>query len=71
MKPELVHTLLLALRDKFHSDSEELMKQCGDAECGECAKIMCPHGEILHFHHDGCPACAMAEPRKSESDLPF
>jgi len=25
--------------------------------CEECAKVFCPHGERLHFHHDGCPAC--------------
>ena len=26
--------------------------------CDACAKVFCPHGEPLHFHHDGCPACA-------------
>lgn len=26
--------------------------------CEECAKVFCPHGERLHFHHDGCPACS-------------
>lgn len=25
--------------------------------CEACAKVFCPHGERLHFHHDGCPAC--------------
>jgi hypothetical protein len=25
--------------------------------CETCAKVFCPHGERLHFHHDGCPAC--------------
>jgi hypothetical protein len=24
------------------------------------ALIVCPFGEPLHFHHDGCPACALA-----------
>jgi hypothetical protein len=26
--------------------------------CEACAKVFCPHGERLHFHHDGCPACS-------------
>jgi hypothetical protein len=26
--------------------------------CERCAVVFCPHGEQLHFHHDGCPACA-------------
>jgi len=21
------------------------------------ARIMCPHSEPLHYHHDGCPSC--------------
>lgn len=25
--------------------------------CEGCARTFCPHGERLHFHHDGCPAC--------------
>lgn len=31
---------------------------CDDSECCICAEIFCPHGHELHFHHDGCPACA-------------
>jgi hypothetical protein len=26
--------------------------------CASCAIVFCPHGEPLHFHHDGCPACS-------------
>lgn len=26
-------------------------------ECHECARIICPHGDSMHFHHDGCPSC--------------
>jgi hypothetical protein len=36
---------------------QALLNHCPDAECMECAKIVCPHGEPMHFHHDGCPAC--------------
>ncbi len=25
--------------------------------CEACAIVFCPHGERLHFHHDGCPQC--------------
>lgn len=39
-----------------------ILAQCPDAECYECGRIICPYKEPLHFHHDGCPACA--EPDK-------
>ena len=28
-----------------------------DGECMACGVRDCPHGEPLHYHHDGCPAC--------------
>jgi hypothetical protein len=28
-------------------------------ECSVCSMICCPHGDILHFHHDGCPSCSL------------
>lgn len=44
---------------------QEDMKDCtGDAstcpveECMACGLRDCPHREPLHYHHDGCPACA-------------
>lgn len=40
------------------SQVQALLDHCPDAECYRCAAILCPHGEELHFHHDGCPACA-------------
>ena len=40
---------------------DALLGQCPDAECCECASIVCPHEDPMHFHHDGCPACASAE----------
>ena len=33
------------------------LENCNDDECMICGIIHCPHGEPLHFHHDGCPAC--------------
>lgn len=35
--------------------------RCEDEYCAGCAMAECPHGEPLHRHHDGCPACC-AEP---------
>lgn len=43
--------------------ADGLLNHCDkeNGECSECAKIVCPHKEPFHFHHDGCPACAIAE----------
>jgi len=30
---------------------------CPVDECSVCGERDCPHGEPLHYHHDGCPAC--------------
>lgn len=38
-------------------DIDKILSACPDPECMECARIVCPHGDWLHFHHDGCPAC--------------
>lgn len=37
---------------------DALLENCEDLECMICATAICPHGEPLHFHHDGCPACS-------------
>jgi hypothetical protein len=34
---------------------------CADPECVVCGMIACPDHEPMHFHHDGCPACAFRE----------
>lgn len=44
--------------DRLVKMVDALLAHCPDAECSECAKVVCPHGEPLHFHHDGCPACS-------------
>ena len=36
---------------------DKLLAHCPDGECFTCGVAVCPHGEPLHFHHDGCPSC--------------
>lgn len=40
---------------------DALLAHCPDGECPVCAKIICPYQCDMHFHHDGCPACAEHE----------
>lgn len=44
-------------------------EDCPANECCICAVIYCPHGEPLHFHHDGCPACYL-EQQRGKRDCP-
>jgi DNA repair exonuclease SbcCD ATPase subunit len=37
---------------------DALLAHCPDGECSVCAQIICPERHPMHFHHDGCPACA-------------
>lgn len=37
---------------------DALLEHCDDGECAACGQIICPHGDGMHFHHDGCPSCA-------------
>lgn len=46
------------LRTGTEAEADAALKRCPDGECMKCAMLVCPHGEPLHFHHDGCPACA-------------
>jgi hypothetical protein len=43
--------------------------QCPDPECGVCSALLCPHDNVMHFHHDGCPSCDEDEATLSFSDL--
>jgi hypothetical protein len=43
--------------------SDELLQECREVECIVCGAIVCPHGDLLHFHHDGCPSCTFEEDR--------
>lgn len=36
---------------------DAILQACQDGECYDCGRVICPHNEPLHFHHDGCPAC--------------
>ena len=49
--------------ERMQNIADSLLNHCDKegGECSECGKIVCPHGEPLHFHHDGCPACAQHE----------
>lgn len=42
---------------RLHATIDKLLAHCPDAECADCGVAVCPAGEWLHFHHDGCPAC--------------
>jgi hypothetical protein len=44
------------------------VEQCPTPECTVCGERDCPHGEPLHYHHDGCPACE-TENREWEAAL--
>jgi len=39
---------------------DALLNHCDkdNGECGECGRIICPHKDPMHFHHDGCPSCS-------------
>lgn len=41
--------------------SDALLQECREGECIVCGAIVCPHGDLLHFHHDGCPSCSLSE----------
>ena len=51
--------------ERMETIANALLNHCDKdgGECRECGRICCPHGESLHFHHDGCPACAQDEGR--------
>lgn len=55
---ELHEAIELAVESKQPSAViDALLALCETGECAVCGSIICPHGEPLHFHHDGCPAC--------------
>ena len=36
--------------------------KCKDYECLICSVMDCPHGDLIHNHHDGCPSCVLEKP---------
>ena len=58
MKYDMHLDLRVAVEDKHSPEIiDAWLAKCPDPECLECGEIICPMGEPLHFHHDGCPAC--------------
>ena len=57
-----------AVQDRDYKEADRLMALCDNqfGECSICGVICCPHGEPMHFHHDGCPSCAAPEPYTQE-----
>lgn len=47
------------------SQIQLLLDHCPVAECPTCSEIVCPYGDRLHFHHDGCPSCYSPVPAKA------
>jgi hypothetical protein len=41
----------------------QLLNHCDKegGECSYCSQLICPHKDMMHFHHDGCPSCTLAE----------
>lgn len=58
-----VHARLKAAKlDNLPAEEiDRILNLCPDMECYLCAVILCPYKEPMHFHHDGCPACAEHE----------
>jgi DNA repair exonuclease SbcCD ATPase subunit len=50
---------LKAEAELLRAQVDRLLAHCPDGECLTCGEIICPHGGAMHFHHDGCPSCAM------------
>lgn len=73
---ELQRRRLELLREGKTEETEALGKQLDDflngphdpEYCDECGNIFCPWGEPLHFHHDGCPCCAMVPDEEWNED---
>lgn len=58
---------LRAENERLREQINALLNHCPDAECSVCAEIICPHKDIFHFHHDGCPSCYFDERDKIEA----
>lgn len=52
---------LKAQVSRLHTQLDALLAHCPDPECYTCGQIICPLGDPMHFHHDGCPACSELE----------
>lgn len=50
--------------DRLRTIADALLNHCDKqgGECSECAMIVCPEQDGMHFHHDGCPSCSQLLP---------
>jgi hypothetical protein len=50
--------------------ADKLLNACtlDGGECGTCGRLVCPSGDPMHFHHDGCPTCAEIEDGNRATD---
>lgn len=60
LNPAFAAMVAAATRGDAASIAEHVWACDDAAECDTCGEILCPYNEPLHFHHDGCPACARA-----------
>jgi hypothetical protein len=60
-EPEQLIDSLADEVERLRASINRMLAHCPDAECGICGKAVCPHGDPLHFHHDGCPSCWAAD----------
>lgn len=44
-------------------------EHCPEDECEVCGLAACPHGDPMHYHHDGCPSCNEASPTGVEREV--
>jgi hypothetical protein len=64
------HQSLQRRIEELTRERDRLLDHCPGVECSECAVICCPHGDPLHFHHDGCPACLFSVALLSPKEQP-
>jgi len=50
----------------WEPDLNHNFETCEKLECLDCGVHDCPHGEPLHYHHDGCPACYFETMKEQE-----
>jgi hypothetical protein len=60
---DMLSARILRQLERCEAQLDALLNHCDKegGECSVCAQIICPHKESLHFHHDGCPACVVAQ----------
>ena len=57
LRKHAVAAALAAVETEHEHTCDDGKNGAGDGECLACGARDCPHGEPLHYHHDGCPSC--------------